>query len=547
MVYYVSCSFLDFYKYQMKFKMASVSTLWVLIKKLYRKLLSVVNLFKTNTGVFILTGFICASFVFSFFELNIFPTYSISEIVSGFGSFVTAASNIATVFVCFFTFKSLGEVIKSNEESRNNNQKNRVNNQERDRIGSFEKKFSLLLEEHNIYLNRLTESKNTLYQINYILNCSGYESLSIIRGVAKIFVFEGVKYYYSDGLLLVNIDAWVDNGKTRIFYSPTSEEIEEYELNPLVPNGGLYASENAIFYYDYRFDKLIDYNSENNYERFMKIAKDRIESASRIVPKIIIKSNRTSKNILSPYMRIVYHLLKASKENTNNKEDMKKYTNIIRSVIPYDILMLIAINAMYFYKSHGESRNEIKRWSDLFHDQDEPYYSVFNDYYKYYQLLIDCDFFEHLVMDFSYVLEELKETILAGEALNMKNITCLSDKIRRDNFQPKRSLLCYGDPVYNFELIYKTITEATMSLGTDILVLLFFNQDRRVQWQKERMMDDFIFRNRNEILKGKLKKNIFHKLLLRYSFVNEKKGVIHLAPDFYGLYTSGELPEIFKK
>lgn len=532
----------------MKLNMSSVSIFLGLMKKLYNKLPSTISFLKTNVGGYIFTALICVFFVFYFFKLKILPGYSISEVFSGLGTFATVASGIATVFIGFFTFRSLGEIVKSNEENRQNNQENRVNNQERDRIGSFEKKFTLLLEEHNIYLNRLTESKNTLYQINYILNCSGYESLSIIRGVAKIFVFEGVKYYYSDGLLLVNIDAWVDNGKTRIFYSPTSEEIEEYELNPLVPSGGLYASENAIFYYDYRFDKLIDYNSENNYERFMKIAKDRIESASRIVPKIIIKSNRTSKNILSPYMRIVYHLLKASKENTNNKEDMKKYTNIIRSVIPYDILMLIAINAMYFYKSHNKSIDEVIRWNDLRNDQDEPYYSVFNDYYKYYQLLIDCDFFEHLVMDFSYMLNELKRTRLAKAKFEIKNITCRSDKIIRNGFQYRRSFLFYGDSKCNFYSIYKTITEATMSIGTGILVLLFFfNKDDRIQWEIERIMDDFLFRHRNQTCEGKLKKDIPFQTFQDRTFVNEEKGVVYLAFDFYKLYTSGKLPDIFKK
>lgn len=103
--------------------------------------------------------------------------------------------------------------------------------------------------------------------------------------------------------------------------------------------------------------------------------KNKISKGTKQVPFLINKNNNFSKNILSPYMRIIYHLLKASKENSSTKEDMKKYTNIVRSIILYDILMLIAINAMYFYKSSNESKHEIKRWSDLFQDLDDPYLS----------------------------------------------------------------------------------------------------------------------------------------------------------------------------
>lgn len=80
-------------------------------------------------------------------------------------------------------------------------------------------------------------------------------------------------------------------------------------------------------------------------------------------------------NIISPYMRVLYHLLRHI--NTHyidnaTKEDKKKYSSIVRSLIRNDVLFLVAVNASY-----------------VIEDGDE------NDYGKYQRLLSELNFFEH--------------------------------------------------------------------------------------------------------------------------------------------------------
>ncbi|SEL41503.1 Putative phage abortive infection protein [Kosakonia sacchari] len=89
---------------------------------------------------------------------------------------------------------------------------------------------------------------------------------------------------------------------------------------------------------------------------------------------------------LSPYMRILYHTLKNIKtelpiisnyDGGNILVIQKKYTSLVRSFIPNDVLYAVAINASIF----GE-----KKLPDS------------SQYEKYYKMLMDYDFFEHLVI-----------------------------------------------------------------------------------------------------------------------------------------------------
>lgn len=488
--------------------------------------------FKTSTGALVSTLLILVLFFPVFFELKISPDLSV---ISSF------ASAIATVIICLFTVKSVLEVIKSNEE-------NIKNNQSRDRKESFEKKFALLLKEHNNYLNKLTKTNNVFYQLDYILNCSGYESRDLIRGDAKFVTIDGDKFYYSNNNLLVKLDILTNKEQTRIYFNPSAGKVKEYKLEKLYEKIDIYASNDCFYWYFEHLDKVIEMSYTPSFfesDDVKSIVESKIKKGNNQVPALIKRNNNISKNILSPYMRIIYHLLKASKENATNKDDMKKYTNIVRSIIPYDILMLVAINAMYFYKSSNESKNEIKRWNEFFNDFDDPHSSIFNDYYKYYQLLIECDFFDHLIMSFSDVMIKLESVILDADISEIKTMTCKSDKPRIKSSEPKRYLLIYGDTEYNLSKIYKRITEATMKLETDVLVLMFFNQDRRVETIKERIMDDFIFKNRSISGEGRLKSKLYDTIYTRTSFVYKEESIMNLSRDFYGLYTKGELPEMF--
>ena len=87
----------------------------------------------------------------------------------------------------------------------------------------------------------------------------------------------------------------------------------------------------------------------------------------------------TGHTVISPYMRILYHLLKHIDEDfyeENAKiDEKKKYSSLVRSVIRNDVLFLIAINAL-------NVNSELAKLSG---------------YPKYQKLLHLFDFFEHAV------------------------------------------------------------------------------------------------------------------------------------------------------
>lgn len=82
-------------------------------------------------------------------------------------------------------------------------------------------------------------------------------------------------------------------------------------------------------------------------------------------------------NIVSPYMRVLYHLLRHINvhyvENATT-QDKKLYSSTVRSLIRNDVLFLVAVNASYVVEDNKE-----------------------NDYGKYQKLLREFDFFEHAI------------------------------------------------------------------------------------------------------------------------------------------------------
>ncbi|MFV8908184.1 putative phage abortive infection protein [Serratia fonticola] len=509
----------------------------VFFRKLKKKrraaILHIKFFLKTSQGALFFTFLILAGIFYNLFKNNSLPDLMTAT---------SLVSAVATVVICLFTAKSVSEVIKANKE-------NRTNNQERDRKESFEKKFALLLQEHNSYLRKLVKSNNPLYKLDYILNCAGDESRSIVRGNAKIARIDGEIFHYSNNNLLVQLDVWVNKDESKIYLNPNQDSISNLGLKKSTKLPDLYASNNGFFWYLSSSGKMVEIDCEYSFlksEGIKEQIKEKINKGLSLVPNLIDGCNDVSKNILSPYMRIIYHLLKTSKENTKDKEDMKQYTNIVRSIIPYDMLMLVAINAMYFYKSSNEKIDEVKRWSDLFRESDDLNSLVFNDYYKYYRLLIECDFFEHLIMDFSEVIEKSANIILDADISDIKITTCKTNKVRRKCNEPIRCLLLHGDVEYNLSVVFKKINEATLKLETDIIVLFFFNQDRRLDIVKENIMDDFIFRNRNLKIEGRLNEANHANIFERISVISEKNKTVVLSRNFYCLYTAGELPPILR-
>ncbi|MBN7766138.1 hypothetical protein, partial [Pectobacterium brasiliense] len=211
----------------MKLKNSSVNILRILKRKQPIVMSLIRKNFKTSIGALISTFFIIILYIHVFFELRIsLDLLTISSI----------ASAISTTIICFLTAKSVREVIKSNKE-------NKQNNQARDKKESFEKKFALLLQEHNNYLGKLIKSNNLLYQLDYILLRTGYESRSIIRGNTKFVTIGADDFYYSNKNLLVKLNFFINKEHNRIYFNPSKNIINKRNLYKY----NIYAS-NDCFY-----------------------------------------------------------------------------------------------------------------------------------------------------------------------------------------------------------------------------------------------------------------------------------------------------------
>ena len=96
--------------------------------------------------------------------------------------------------------------------------------------------------------------------------------------------------------------------------------------------------------------------------------------------------------IFSPYMRILYHLIKhISVFYDGDTASKMKYTSVVRSMIRNDVIFLIALNVSHI-KSDG----------------------VYNQFEKYQRLLNEVDFFAHAIFDYD---EKRK---MHNDSLNME-------------------------------------------------------------------------------------------------------------------------------
>lgn len=454
----------------------------------------------------------------------------IDVVFTGLGAVFTGLGVVVTGIICFLTYRSVKEVISSNKE-------NRAYNLAKEQKDSFEKQFTILLQEHHNYLSKLLDSDNKLYRPDYLLSLKGFEALSIIRGEAKRITTSGYTFALKDDELLIKLNEWTDG--ENIYFFPSEQIIKDKNLTQISNHeffiskcGSVYTiSKYDTFHEIYSFPASAIESLVGKLERNFKMFGDEII-------KTIKTSNVVSKNILSPYMRIVYNILKIVNHNTSNIKEMKQYTNIIRSIIPNDILILIAINAMFFYRNHTDKINGSYRWFDFSLDEKSIESQLTNDYYKYYNLLIKCDFFEHLAMDFENAIEEYNASTISPD---FKHIDFR--RIRETDSEPLSLILTY---YLTDELlaIYKAMASATYSIKTNALIIAFYNGTKmsaKVAKKNKIIISEILSNKNNFKSEGKTKKNKSFFFLGSY-VVKYKSGYrcINLGSDFVDKFTSGE-------
>lgn len=434
-----------------------------------------------------------------------------------------------TAVICYLTSKSVQEVIKSNKA-------NQEHNESKNRKDTFEKQFSLLLAEHNTYLNKLIQTKNRLYSPGIILNNTGIDTLAIIRGIAKGYTDNENTFVYHDLELLLKIDIYFDENKGFTFverhgYTHISE-ISKFK------NVEFFLSEKGCLYQGYNrviFTESYIFN-ETELLTLMLIKSEIFTENKTQVLVNLEKNNLTSKNILSPYMRIIYHILKLAEKNTNSIEEMKSYTNIIRSVIPYDILILVAVNSMFFYRVKVDGSPDRSSWIDFMINKSTPLQRVTNDYLKYFNLLMTCDFFEHLTLDYNEIMEKAKWVSIDFNIKPFRNVRILQNKKRNVT-----GLVYFDDQLLSLEAIYNDISLSVYSMRTDILIMLLYKKDDKLDSTKTRIIKDLIWNESHNRMKCRFKNELF----TISSFISKRDSIIYVTNDFLQIYMNGKMPVFF--
>lgn len=159
---------------------------------------------KTLTLLLITTGVLTALF-FIFCLAHALFTYYINQKYdfNTINSIGTILTSIATASIFIYTVKSVNSIKDANKQNEEFNRHSIELNEKKNKHDIFEKKFSLLLQEHNQYLNKLISIDSILYKPDVILSLNGFKALSIIRGESII------AYYKYMILLLINDDVFI--------------------------------------------------------------------------------------------------------------------------------------------------------------------------------------------------------------------------------------------------------------------------------------------------------------------------------------------------
>lgn len=467
-------------------------------------------------------------FIFVFEVVYLIDAYS-NGFLNTYGELLVAFIGvIVTAIICYLTSESVKEVIKSNKENQNHNES-------KDRKNTFEKQFSLLLAEHNNYLNRLIQAKNKLYSPGIILSNTGIDTLSIIRGYSKGYTDNKNTFIYHDFELLLKIDIFINkNNELKFIKASGDTDISE---RPEFKGIEFFLSESGNLYQAYKRKIFTEsFILNGNQIEWLKSIKSKIftENKTKVIANIE-NNNLISKNILSPYMRIIYHILKLAEKNTSSIEEMKSYTNIIRSVIPYDVLILVAVNSMFFYRVKVDNSPDRSSWLDFIINKSTTLQRVTNDYLKYFKLLMKCDFFEHLTLDYNAIMKRTKLVSLDLKIEPHRNVRVL--KYKNSN---TAGLVFFDDYLLSLEAIYNNISLSVYSMRTDILIMLLYKKDDKLDTAKKHIMKKIFWNERNKRMKCRFKDEFSH--YSTNSFISESESIIFVTDDFLTCYMNGKMP-----
>ena len=480
-------------------------------------------------------------------------------------TFIAFIGMLATSIICYFTVKSVKEVIKSNKQNTIFNQKNINENEKKALREVFDKKFTLLLQEHKHYLDILNKNYDKYFNIDDLLNKPGLEILDNIRGEDETAYFNKNKYIFRKGKLYLSIKSIIDNNLLKEIFKNIAiiEKTLIKELSKINKENHThykYISLCGEIITSSDFENSTTLNLPNEgvdlkstlYKRLDLHLNNNIKNK---IKKSIGDKNDFSKNTLSPYMRIIYHILKLSHEHAKKnivfngeslneeqdkliKEEMKKNTNIIRSVIPNDVLLLIAINSLFFFKnSHDKtylfSNSDLSYKTDNSNSNQFIKSSIFNDYKKYYDLLILSDFFEHLYIKYN----EYSHDIVKYSFLNLEQFNDVLYKFRKHDDEMNTNYLVIKN-IENRDIIqfYFNTADHCYSNPLSVLLTMFY-----AKYKNEIPLHTYISAD-NQLIKytAKLKEININSKESKYDRNNK---TLILKADFLTSFINGELIE----
>lgn len=272
--------------------------------------------------------------------------------------------------------------------------------------------------------------------------------------------------------------------------------------------------------------RVKDWLRSNNYP-------DKTLSTERLVSEI------RGHEQLSPYMRILYHTLKSIKEElpiTDKLDDddvikmQKRYTSLVRSFIPNDILFLVACNASIV---DGK----------IFEINDSESYLYYNS------MLKDFDFFEHLnthidkkislvevakdvaynTYESCYLYYRLK-FIDGADERNSPHIIKLKEFLLNPNF-----FICLAYNLKNKAVDTNGFHKKSLSINE----ILIFSLSEHIEKLNKEDLDDYISRKINEYYKKKVKE-IIHSKNIIYIEVSCSS-----STSMEGLFYTAELIDLF--